>query len=58
MPLAAQTDGTILVVRAARTKREVVQRALETMGKFQGRVLGAILNRQQYVIPEFIYRRI
>lgn len=58
VPLAGQTDGTILVVRAARTKREVVQRALETMEKFQGRVLGAILNRQQYVIPEFIYRRI
>lgn len=58
VPLATQTDGTILVVRAARTKREVVQRAIETMEKFQGRVLGAILNRQQYVIPEFIYRRI
>lgn len=58
VPVAAQTDGTILVVRAARTKREVVQRAIETMEKFEGRVLGAILNRQQYVIPEFIYRRI
>lgn len=58
IPLAAQTDGIILVVRAARTKREVVQRAIETTEKFQARVLGAILNRQQYVIPEFIYRRI
>jgi Mrp family chromosome partitioning ATPase len=56
--LASQVDGTILVVRASRTKREVVQRAMNTIEKFQGRVLGAILNRQQYVIPEFIYRRI
>ncbi len=53
-----QTDGVILVVRAARTKREVVQRAIETVEKLQGRVLGAVLNRRQYVIPEFIYRRI
>lgn len=58
MALAAQVDGTMLVVRASRTKREVVQRALETVEKFHGHVLGAILNRQQYVIPEFIYRRI
>lgn len=58
MAVASQVDGTLLVVRAARTKREVVQRAKETVEKFQGRVLGAILNRQQYVIPEFIYRRI
>lgn len=56
--LAGQVDGIVLVVRAARTKREVVQRALETIEKFHGRVLGAILNRQQYVIPDFIYRRI
>jgi capsular exopolysaccharide synthesis family protein len=56
--LATQVDGIVLVVRAARTKREVVQRAIETIDKFQGRVLGAILNRQQYVIPDFIYRRL
>jgi protein-tyrosine kinase len=56
--MAGQVDGIVLVVRAARTKREVVQRALETIEKFHGRVLGAILNRQQYVIPDFIYRRI
>jgi capsular exopolysaccharide synthesis family protein len=56
--LASLMDGTILVVRASRTKREVVQRAIETIDKSQGRVLGAILNRQHYVIPEFIYRRL
>lgn len=58
VPLASLVDGTILVVRASRTKREVVQRAIATIDKTQGRVLGAILNRQQYVIPEFIYRRL
>jgi len=56
--LATHVDGIVLVVRAARTKREIVQRAIETIDKFQGRVLGAILNRQQYVIPDFIYRRL
>ena len=56
--LASHVDGIVMVIRAARTRREVVQRALEQIEKFHGRVLGAILNRQQYVIPDFIYRRI
>lgn len=56
--LAGQVDGIVMVIRAARTKREVVQRALEQIDKVHGRVLGAILNRQQYVIPDFIYRRL
>ena len=56
--LIEQADGVIVVVRAARTKREVVQRAIDMLEKMNGRVLGAVLNRRQYIIPEFIYRRI
>ena len=33
--LATQVDGIVLVVRAARTKREIVQRAIETIDKFR-----------------------
>lgn len=56
--LAGQVDGTILVVRAGRTKRDVVKRALTQLEKYRARVLGVVMNRQQYVIPEFIYRRL
>ncbi len=51
-------DGVVLVIRAGRTKREVVQRAIERLQDRGATVLGVVMNRQQYVIPEFIYRRL
>src|SRR5689334_2556969 len=51
-------DTTVLVIQAARTKRGVVQRAMERCAKAGAPVLGAVLNRRRLDIPEFIYRRI
>jgi len=56
--LAGQADGVVLVVRAGRTKRQIVQRALEQLRKYEPRILGVVMNRQQYAIPDFIYRRL
>jgi non-specific protein-tyrosine kinase len=56
--VAAACDGVILVARWGRTKREVAGRALETLAAANARVLGVVLNRRQYPIPEFIYRRV
>jgi capsular exopolysaccharide synthesis family protein len=55
---AALTDGLVLVVRAGRTKREIVKRSIEQLRKYDVRVLGVVMNRQRYVIPEFLYRRL
>jgi Mrp family chromosome partitioning ATPase len=57
-PLAAYVDGVVVVVHCGKTKREIVQRSLEMIGQFDGNVLGVVLNRKKYHIPEFIYRRI
>lgn len=57
-PIAAFVDGVVIVVHSGKTKREVVQRSLEMIGQFEGNVLGLVLNRKKYYIPEFIYRRI
>ena len=51
-------DTTVIVIQAARTKRGVVQRAMERCAKAGVPVLGAVLNRRRLDIPEFIYRRI
>ncbi|MFQ5511642.1 MAG: tyrosine-protein kinase family protein [Candidatus Krumholzibacteriia bacterium] len=51
-------DGVVLVVQAERTRREVVLRSMESIANFQGNVLGVVLNRKKYYIPEFLYRRI
>ena len=57
-PMASAVDGVVIVVRAGKTKREIVQRSLEMVGQFEGQVLGLVLNRKKYYIPDFIYRRL
>jgi Mrp family chromosome partitioning ATPase len=57
-PLSSHVDGVVLVVHTGKTKREVVKRSLGLIGQADGRVLGVILNRKRYYIPDFIYRRI
>jgi Mrp family chromosome partitioning ATPase len=56
--LGTTVDTTVLVIQAARTKRGVVQRAMDVFAKAGAPVLGAVLNRRRHDIPEFIYRRI
>lgn len=57
-PLAPLVDGVVLVVQSGRTKRQVVQRAIAMVAQFEGTLLGVILNRKKYHIPEFVYRRL
>jgi Mrp family chromosome partitioning ATPase len=57
-PMAAIVDGVVLVVKSGKTKREVVQRSLDMIAQFDGNVLGVVLNRKKYYIPDFIYRRL
>jgi Mrp family chromosome partitioning ATPase len=57
-PMTAVVDGVVIVVRAGKTKREVVQRSLDMIDQMEGRVVGLILNRKKYYIPDFIYRRL
>lgn len=56
--LAGVTDGVVVVVRANRTRREIVQRALKVLQNGSCRVLGAVLNERRYPIPAFLYRRL
>lgn len=51
-------DGVVIVLQAGRTKRPVMTRAAELLGKSGARLLGTVLNRRVLEIPEFIYRRI
>jgi len=53
-----RVDGVVLVVRSGRTKRELVQRALELLGDAGARVLGTVLNRRRFYVPRFIYERL
>lgn len=57
-PMCGLVDGVALIVQSGRTKREIGQRSLEMIAQFEGRVLGVVLNRKKYYIPDFIYRRL
>jgi Mrp family chromosome partitioning ATPase len=54
--LAPLVDGIVIVVEANRTQKDqlrYVERTLESAG---GRILGHVLNKRTYVIPEWLHR--
>lgn len=56
--LAPTADGVVFVVRSGHTRRPVALRAAELLRKSGIRILGAVLNRRRFEIPDFIYRRV
>ena len=58
LSLAGKVDGVALVVEAEKTRRDVVKKATERIAKFDGRVLGVILNNYRSPIPAFLDHRL
>jgi capsular exopolysaccharide synthesis family protein len=56
--LGQAVSGAVMVVEAARTVREVAAETAEEMRRAGIRVLGAVLNRRRFYLPDWIYRRI
>lgn len=56
--LASAVDGVVLVVSAENTRKEQVRNALNTIEMAEANVLGCVLNKRRYPIPNWIYRRI
>jgi protein-tyrosine kinase len=54
--LAAETDGVIMVIKANRTQKGVVDHADDLLKKARVKILGYILTNIQYHIPAYIYR--
>lgn len=55
---ASAVDGVVLVVSAENTRKEQVRNALHTIEMAEANVLGCVLNKRRYPIPNWIYRRI
>lgn len=51
-------DGVILVVSAGKTRLEVIQEAKRSLEMANIPLLGAVLNRRKYYIPDWIYKRL
>jgi Mrp family chromosome partitioning ATPase len=52
--LAPYADGVVLVVEANRTQREQLLYAERTIEGAKGRILGHVLNKRSYVIPNWL----
>jgi protein-tyrosine kinase len=55
---APVVDGVVVVVEAERTRKEQVRATLNTIEMAQGNLLGCVLNKRQYPIPEWLYQRL
>jgi capsular exopolysaccharide synthesis family protein len=56
--LGRLADGVVLVVQANSTHREVVRKAKESLESAKLRVLGAVLNKRTFPIPDSWYRKL
>jgi len=56
--MGPKVDQVLLVVRAHATKRQVVEHAKEEITKHGGKLLGVVLNRRRFFIPEFLYKHL
>lgn len=56
--IAGHVDGVVMVVYCGKTRREIVQRSIHMIEQFDGKVLGVVLNRKKYYIPDFLYQRV
>lgn len=55
--LAPLVDGVVLVVEANRTRKDQILYAERMIEAARGRLLGHILNRRSYVVPDWLHRR-
>ena len=51
-------DGIILVIEANSTRRETTRKAKESLEAANVRLLGAVLNKRTFPVPEVLYRKL
>ncbi len=56
--LASTADGVVVVVEAGRTRHEEILNAQRTIDVAGGKLLGFVLNKRRYPVPEWLYRRL
>ena len=56
--LGRGAEGIVLVLRANTSRREAARKAVQNLESANVRVLGAVLNRRTFPVPESIYRKL
>jgi Mrp family chromosome partitioning ATPase len=58
MALAELGDGLVVVIEANATRRQTARKVMETLGQAGVKVLGVVLNKRMFPIPEKLYRQL
>jgi succinoglycan biosynthesis transport protein ExoP len=58
MVLGQLADGVVLVLEANATRREVAMRVADSLRTKDIKVLGAVLNKRTFPIPDAVYKRV
>jgi capsular exopolysaccharide synthesis family protein len=58
IPIAKLADGVVLVIAAESTRREAARAAVVNLRSERIQVLGVVLNKRTFPIPELIYSRL
>jgi Mrp family chromosome partitioning ATPase len=58
LALARNADGVVVVLHANSTRREAAVKSINSLREAQIEVVGAVLNRRTFPIPNFLYRRL
>ena len=56
--LGQLSDGIVLVLEAEYTRREAARRSVESLRSSEVQILGAVLNKRTFPIPDKIYNRL
>jgi len=56
--LCSDVDGVVFVVESEKTRWEIAQEAKERLTAAGARILGGVLNKRKYHIPQAIYKRL
>lgn len=56
--LSRKVDGVILVVEAGKTRRKVAENMKKKILANGGSILGVVLNKRRYYIPELLYKKL
>jgi capsular exopolysaccharide synthesis family protein len=56
--ICSKVDGVIVVLSQGRTRRQVAIRIKQELEEAGARILGVVLNRRKYHIPDWLYKRL
>jgi Mrp family chromosome partitioning ATPase len=55
---AQEIEGIVMVVEADKTRRERIKSAQQTIERAKGKMLGYVLNKRKYLVPNWLYQKL